>query len=350
MTPLYPDAFYMAAFMVYKPICFQAAIALFCSLVVFPQSVSTQFRDRFSLVLDPLATSMGQVEELFSDASTMPSFGTPGHDGSGHRENADGSYAFDTVVDGETKVQTWGDRSDAVRATLLGSLKGMAPLQSQQRYLDVDITYGRLSGQDLKEIFNILASVQVRASGLSFFFNALVRKIRRTHMDSAGFSVHHTVSMMSLHNEGGSRLSRPSTRTSRPTSRQTSAVEIQDFAHRDSLSAVANGHGMETPGTPGTPATSDDEASDRHERHERPSHDRGRSEGRLARRLLLMTSSRDHSRERRSSSHERRKSKDHHKVKGGSHISLLERLHKSQQPVGVYESQRYMDLERGDER
>lgn len=63
-----------------------------------------------------------------------------------------------------------------------------------------------------------------------------------------------------------------------------------------------------------------------------------------------MTSSRDHSRERRSSSHERRKSKDHHKVKGGSHISLLERLHKSQQPVGVYESQRYMDLERGDER
>lgn len=356
MTPLYPTAYYMAAFMVYKPICFQSGIALLCSLVVFPQSVSSQFRDRFSAVLDPLSKGIGQIEDLFSEASTMSSFANQASNG---HTNPDGTYTFDTAVDGEAKVQAWGDRSDEVRATLLGSLKGMAPLQAQQRYLEVDISYGRLSGPDLKEIFNILASVQVRASGLSFFFNALVRKIRRTHMDSAGFSVHHTVSMMSLQNEGNN-LSRPSTRTSRPTSRQASATNMQDFARRDSASAS---HRAETPATPGTPATpatpatSDDEVGDRHERAEKHGHDRaekhGHDRGRLARRLLHLSTghSREHSKER-SPSREGRKSKEHHRhgSKGASHVSLLDRLHKSQQPVGVYESQRYMDLERGDER
>lgn len=361
ITPLYPNAFYMAGFMVYKPICFQSAIALLCSLVVFPQSVSSQFRSRFSTVLDPLGKAMGQIEELFSDASSMATFGSPGHDGTGHHVNSDGTFSFDEPIDRETKVDTWGDRSDEIRITLLGSLKGMAPLQAQQRYLDVDITYGRLCGQDLKEIFNVLASVQVRASGLSFFFNALVRKIRRTHMDSAGFSVRHTVSMMSLHNEAN-RLSRHSTRTSRPVSRQTSTSDVMDLAAHHRQSVDAAGRQSATPGTPATPATSDDEGSDHPERHERPGrkrlghghrshehiHDRGISEGRLARRLLHL--SRDHSKDR-SSSRERGRSKEHPKHgRTNSHVSLLEKLHKSQQPVGVYESQRYMDLERGDER
>lgn len=367
MVPLYPTAFYMAPWLVFKPICFQAGISLFCSIFVFPQSVSGQFRGRFNGVLNPLLQAMGEIESLFSDASTMTTFGTPDHTPKHGRHASIVSFDDDSEMD--NKIQAWADRSDEIRQVLLKSLAGMQPLNAQQRYLDIDISYGRIPGIDLKELFNVLASVQARASGFSFFFATLVKKVRRTHLDSLGFNAQRSLSM--------AEVSRPNSRThSRAGSRVGSAISLKDMRRSSEVCPAPDESCPPTPNSavfdrgetprdgygstePGTPDDSDDEhghGSDREGRRKsRPEH---RYHESLAHRLLhSLPHSRPRSRETsphrdRSHSRERRRkrSKDLNSSIKGSALSLIDHLRKAQQPVGVYESQRYMDLESGEDR
>jgi hypothetical protein len=373
LVPLYPRADFTIPWIVYKPICFQAAVAIACSILI-PQSVSGQFRGRFVGVLAPLRDGLGEIESLFSDASSMCTFGTT-------PQRHASIVSFDEPNEIERKIHAWGDRSAEIRVVLLKSLAGMSPLNAQQRYLDVDISYGRIPGRDLRELFNVLASVQVRASGFSFFFNTIVNKVRRTHLDSKGFNAQRSLSM--------AELSRPTSRTfSRPGSRAGSAISLKNLRRssaslkdvrrtseaEDAAPTPRSIAFEETPhdtphdettdaGTPGgTPDVSDDEASDREQRETR----RGCSKPEtLAQRLFHMPRSRDpsphserersRSRERRGSRERRRKSRvkelrEHKDSLKGSALSLLDQLRKSQQPVGVYESQRYMDLESGHDR
>lgn len=313
LIPLYPNAYYMAPFLVFKPICIQAGIGLLCSALIFPQSVSHLFRRRFTGVISPLLKGMDQIEELFSDASTMSSFADEQH----HHHHA---VNFDLPSNEvEEKLAAWGDRSDNVRQTLLGSLTGMAPLQAIQRYLSVDISYGRLSGEDLDDLFESLTSMQVRASGLSFFFNAIVNKIRHTHIDSVAFSAQNAITQ--------SQSRPPSRPPSRPSSRPGS------IRNSESVDANMNRMGESTPSRPATPLPADSEDEHDHADHHES----------LARRLHLHL----HRSSKANSKHGSTSALHSHK---GSHLSLLEHLRKAQQPVGVYESQRYMDVERGDDR
>lgn len=367
IVPLYPTAFYLGPWLVYKPICFQAGVALLCSIFVFPQSVSGQFRGRFVGVLNPLVEAMSDIESLFSDASTMSTFGTPTGTPKHARHSSITSY-HDECDEVKNKVQAWGDRSAEIREVLLKSLAGMAPLNAQQRYLDVDISYGRIPGRDLREMFNVLASVQVRASGFSFFFNIIVNKVRRTHLDSKGFNAQRSLSMATL--------SRPTSRTSRtfsrPGSTRGSAMSLKEMRrssevpdHADSAPPTPrsatfdhdtprDGYGSTEPGTP-------DDSEDEHNYSDREQRGRRYREHRhqesLAHRLLHSlphslprsreTSPHSHRDSSRSRERKRKKNKD---VLKGSTLSLTDSLRKIQQPVGVFESQRYMDLEAAEDR
>ncbi|BEI80174.1 hypothetical protein CcaverHIS002_0107030 [Cutaneotrichosporon cavernicola] len=365
LVPLYPSANYLIPWIVYKPMCFQAGIALLCSLLI-PQSVSGQFRGRFVGVLDPLEDAMGKIESLFSEASSMSTFGT--------KHQPSSLSSFDERAEMDAKITAWGDRSAEIRTVLLKTLAGMQPLNAQQRYLDIDISYGRIPGRDLREIFNVLASVQVRASGFSFFFNTIVNKVRRTALDSKGYNAQSSLNLATL--------SRPGSRVfSRPGSVKGSAISLKDLRRAsasykdmrrasvaDDAPLTPRSTGFETPHdeTPDgptpmvTPDVSDDEHSERESRRESR---RTRHES-LAHRLFHLPRSRDtspHSDREHSGSGEprprgrRRKNrvlelKDHKDSLRDSALSLLDQLRKSQQPVGVYESQRYMDLESGTDR
>lgn len=347
--------------MVFKPICFQSGIALLCCIFVFPQSVSGQFRSNFGGVLNPLLQAVGDIESLFSDASTMATFGTPLETPKDGRHPS--IHSIDFGDDTENKLQEWADRSDEIRVVLLKSLAGMQPLNAQQRYLDVDISYGRIPGKDLREMFNVLASVQARASGFSFFFNTIVNQVRRTHLDSRGFNAQRSLSMATISRPN----SRPASRAvSRQVSREDSAISLKEMRRSsETPHASAPGtpqmptfdfHGDPRDGhatsEPGTPDDSESENVSDTERRGRRGHRHHES---LAHRLLhslphslplsLETSphrGRSHSRDRK----KRRKDGNNHSLKGST-LSLLEHLRKAQQPVGVYESQRYMDLESG---
>lgn len=230
----------------------QGGIATVCSVLVLPESVGHSFQGKLIGVLGPLRQAMGSIENLFS-------------------ESVDDSGI-------EHQLEDWAERSKTIRAELVASLAGVPPLRAQQRYLGVDFSHSRLSGHDLRDIFDRVAILQTRSGGMAFFFDVIVTNARHLHLDSSAFSVHEPAQ-------------------SRPSSRPPSVHDLTD-------TSVDN-----------------DVESDHDDSH--------------AKRFHLPAFL-------------HRRSGSPHGLNGhkGSHISLLDNLRKAQHPVGVYESQRYMDVER----
>lgn len=222
----------------------QGGLSVLAALIVFPESVGHQFQSHFAAIVQPLVEALTLVEGLFAEASIL-----------------DGDDAYQ-------RLDQWAERSKHIRSELLKSLAGIPPCRAQQHYLVVDFSYSRLSGADLRDIFDRLASSQSRSAGLSFFFDIIVTNARHTHIDSSIFTAREA--------------------SSRPTTRPPSPTETPEADQEES---PVEGH------------------THRHfpflRRHGSPT--------------------------------------GYHK---GSHLSLLDHLRKIQQPVGVYESQRYMDIEK----
>jgi hypothetical protein len=194
---------------------------------------------------------LGSIEQLFDHANAL------------ERTDSEAEEEFDQ----------WADKSINIRKGLLSSLAGIPPLQAKQRYLYIDFSYTCLNGHDLRDVFDLVATLQARSTGLAFFFDVLVMNAKHSHLDSSAYSVH--------------QISRqPSRSASRP-------VSIRD-----------------------TPATPDEDPTQDRSYFMRAFHKRRLSPG---------PGSRSHR---------------------GSHLSLFEYMSKAQQPVGIYETQQYMELEK----
>lgn len=263
-----PDPFYGAGLLFFLPMAVQGGLASLATLTIFPRSVSDLFRTKFSGILDPLAQGITSTEALFQQARrrALP-------------EELDDDY------DLAGRLENWAEESKAIRSQLLGSLSGVAPLRALARYLVVDFSHGRLSGHDLRRIFDQLVLVQVRSAGLGLFYDVICSNARHTHLNSAAFTAQ---------------------AASHPPSRVTSTVELSDM-QPDRLP-----RGSVDSSNPPTPGAG--EADDSHH-WQFPFFGAKRASSPM---------------------HNNRP----------SHVSLLEHLRKTQQPVGVYESQRYMDIEK----
>lgn len=240
-----------------------SGVCLLASVTIFPESVGHSFRAKFPRVLEPLSAAVQSVEELFVRQANDTPLSTDIDD------------SQDLTV--QRKLSDWADKSKAIRVQLLSSLAGLPPLRAQLRYLPVDISYSRLSSDHLRELFEDLAVLQARSSGLAFFFDILVSNARHSHLDSSVYTVR-------------------------------AAMESRPGSRPASIRNDTAGDGDTTP-----------EPTEAHERSY------------VARHLPEFLS--------------RRSSPAGFGLRG-SHTSLLEGLRKAQQPVGVYESQRYMELEK----
>lgn len=293
----FPYNFYTSGLLFFLPMAIQAGIGTLCSFLIFPESVGHSFQSKFPGILIPLASAMTSIEALFGEAEKPDN---------GQEENIDdllsvrnSEYEPKFYAD---KLDDWAERSKKIRAQLLQSLAGLPPLRAQQRYLAVDVSYSRLSGEDLRNLFDRLAIVQARSGGMAFFFDVIVTNAKHSHLDSSAWSVHQVSQ-------------------SRPGSRAASIRHEFLDERRGSVDDSFHADGTVTP-----PPEVDDHA-------ESPHHDRG-----------LYFSSRKFNISgifRRSNS-----PLGFAATQKGSHLSLLDHLRKSQQPVGVYESTRYMDIER----
>ncbi|WVR04089.1 hypothetical protein IAU60_001088 [Kwoniella sp. DSM 27419] len=294
----YPYDLYTSGLLFFLPMAVQAGLGMLATLTIFPESVGHSFQSKFPGILMPLSTAMKSVEALFQEAEhDLP---TPRRDDDllgvedPRREKA---FA--------AKLESWADRSKAIRQQLLLSLGGLPPLRAQQRYLGVDFSYSRLSGEDLRNLFDLLAVVQARSGGIAFFFDVIVTNARHTHLDSSAWTVH------------CASQSRPTSRAA--SIRNESLSEDRRVSMADDL---VHGEGSITPPTTDHADDSTDALN-----QERNSY----FSGKRLHFAFLRKSGSSHALARE------------HK---GSHVSLLDHLRKIQQPVGVYESTRYMDIER----
>ncbi|WWC87577.1 uncharacterized protein L201_002467 [Kwoniella dendrophila CBS 6074] len=292
----YPYNLYTAGLLFFLPMAIQAALGCFATLFIFPESAGHSFQSKFPGILNPLAGAMKSIETLFKEANSV----SPDQDGDLL------SAASDTKREKEfaEKLDNWAEKSKDIRQQLLQSLAGVPPLRVQQRYLNVDFSYSRLSGEDLRTLFDLLALVQARSGGMAFFFDVIVSNARHTHLDSSAWSAYKV------------SQSRP---TSRPGSMRNESI-AEDSRRASLADDAANLDGTVTPPI-------DHEDSTDNLAHERNSYFSGKK-------LHFASFMR-----RSGSNSALNRDK-------GSHISLLDHLRKIQQPVGVYESTRYMDIER----
>ncbi|KAI5115336.1 hypothetical protein M0805_008881, partial [Coniferiporia weirii] len=138
VAPLYPYPFYQTGQSILKPIAFHSAIALLCSIFVFPETVNAQFIKRFRGVFVPLSKAMRIQPEIFA-------------------------------------VSAWSDEFDpsAFINQVAAAEAALAPLAAASRLLKKDLSWGRFGSKDFSRLHELARRMAVRANGMAFYFKII---------------------------------------------------------------------------------------------------------------------------------------------------------------------------------
>ncbi|KAF5356418.1 hypothetical protein D9758_009464 [Tetrapyrgos nigripes] len=294
---LIPYPYYRLGLNILKPLGLHSVIALVCSVLLFPQTVSAQFTTRIQDVLAPLAASIDLHRKLLTLSFDDPAF-------------------VDSIKELKELVQN--------------SEKSVVPLAISGRLLRSDLIYSRFQPTDFKPLHNLVRRMAVRANGMCIYFT-LIDPTREkfpvtpaTSRPGTPTTVRSRAPSLSLSQTPPLQQS-PSDREPPPLSRiQTSVADHDDAASTLSHTTYTSPN---TPTTPTLTLPRDDR------NHHRAHHSHSRS----------------HSLHHHHHSHHHHRHHHHSLLFNAlSHISTisLPRHHRQEdQAVGVFESQRYMDLE-----
>jgi len=302
----------------------QLGLAVVCSIFIFPESVGSSFTRKLDGVLKPIESATDDLKKLFDGVRASK----------GHRLRLDRADSDPTVYGSETSslqdevkertklenLRSWAVMGGGIRTKFINSGAGLVPLKGQEPYLTKELSFSRYSGSDLQELFIPIQTVQLRSAGLSFFFDVLASAIQHSHLDSSAFSVSNS-------------------RAATPVSSRTPSMHEERRPSKHVISPLADEHAGSAPGSPfGTPDGVHD--SDEHEgpNHDHPSN-RSAQSG-LRKRLHLPF---DWHRSPGSHTFSRTLSFGD---KVASHSSLMDHLRKNQAPVGIFESMKYLEMER----
>ncbi|KAF8211930.1 hypothetical protein K438DRAFT_1805637 [Mycena galopus ATCC 62051] len=137
---LFPYPFYQTGKAIVLPIAFHSAIAILCSIVIFPSSVSAQFTTRLTIVLAPLAKSFELHQAVLAKDPYSPEFSS-------------------TV----TTIMGLVAKSEA----------SLAPLGASARLLGSDLLYSRFAPTDFIALQKVAKRMAVRANGMTRYFTVV---------------------------------------------------------------------------------------------------------------------------------------------------------------------------------
>lgn len=146
----------------------QCSIAIICSLLIFPQTVSDSFSSKLGAILHPLRKSCEEIEGFLQDVALIR---TRYHssDKAGVLDTPEQHDLFRvTTMTDEQKLETlqnWAGKGLVVRGHIIDSAAGLGPCKAQAGYLTKELCYSRYSGEDLKGIFTGIQTLQLRAGG-----------------------------------------------------------------------------------------------------------------------------------------------------------------------------------------
>lgn len=307
------------------PMSIQLGLAVVCSIFVFPESVGSSFTRKLDGVLKPIMSATDDLRNLFNDVKHSReqrmeldrSDSDPTVYGS---ENASFDDEQAKVDKKRENLKEWAKTGACIREKFINSGAGLGPLKGQEHYLGKELAFSRYSGTDIQELFVPIQNVQLRSAGLSFFFDVLSSAIQHTHLNSQAFNV----------NE-----SRPAT----PTSSRPPSFHEERRSSKHAVSPLADDHSDRETSTPlGLPPHEFTDSDDHHLTAPDLSSHRSHSYS-LRKRLHLPDWHRSpgtHSFPRSLSFTD----------KTMSHTSLMDHLRKIQAPVGIFESMKYLEMER----
>ncbi|KAJ7685439.1 hypothetical protein DFH06DRAFT_968491 [Mycena polygramma] len=122
------------------PIAFHSAVALLCSIVIFPSTISSQFTTRLALVLAPLTKSFELHQIVLEKDPYSPEFAS----------------TVATIV-----------------ASVAKSEAGLVPLAASARLLKSDLIYSRFQPTDFIALQTVAKRMAVRANGMGRYFTLL---------------------------------------------------------------------------------------------------------------------------------------------------------------------------------
>ncbi|KAL7418186.1 hypothetical protein BDY24DRAFT_437656 [Mrakia frigida] len=296
LIPLLPYSYWASGEVFYLPMASQIAVNLLLSLLIFPSSLSASYLTSVQGLLNPLHTSTSALLALFKAGA-----------------------------EGDASLEDWIALGEVITVGRLKSqTEGLGAMMAVESPLKADVSLGRVAPEDLLRLGEKGKDVLLRAGGVAFFFEIIQTALRHTHLDSQAFSVrNHTDERHSFADEDLS---------TRPNSANASPLGSPTHSQTD-LPATNTPHPLvDAEERPPPPPSSSAPASIHHSPL-RPSSSSWRKD-----RFHLLHPSK----------HGRSRSKERSSLHGagGSHLSLFDKLKKIQEPVGVFESQRYMDVER----
>jgi hypothetical protein len=300
---------------------FQLAIAIFCSIFVFPTSVSSSFTLGLNKILKPVLRSAEDMLGLFDDMVAVKEHCLAENHSSADEE----LFATERERKQET-LRGWAKTGMDIRTTVASAASALGPLKAQESYLTKEASFSRFAGKDIQELFVPAQGVQLRFGGIGIFFEIIATAIEHTHLDSAVF----TASASRPPSPSLSRAAslRPGDSRASPRKSDSHVHIAEQHGHIGSPLASQNTMTSETVAT---------EASSRRDSHH--PHSIGHV---LHKRLHLphLPLSWRHDREDHGFTHDDRNS---------SHTSVMDHLRKDPPAVGVYESMKYMALEQKEE-
>ena len=160
-APLYPFPFYTLGQSVVVPLALKAAITILLSIVFFPKSVNSQFVERLVAVLNPIADACGdQIKLLQTSPLDTPS-------SKSHTDDCtEGKEGFDF---------------DFVRNKLSAAEGGLVPMAMSSRLLTREISFGLVSGDELKALEALSRSLIAPADGWAYYYTSIRADILSAH-------------------------------------------------------------------------------------------------------------------------------------------------------------------------
>ncbi|KII83920.1 hypothetical protein PLICRDRAFT_179954 [Plicaturopsis crispa FD-325 SS-3] len=134
----FPYPYYKLGQVIIVPLAMHSAVAIICSVLVFPSTVSAQFTTRCQAVLTPLVTSLGHHRKIL-----------------------------------KTDTQDEAFNPAAILASVNASESALVPLAASARLLRTDIIYSRFAPTDFAHIHNMLRRLAVRANGMTIYFTLI---------------------------------------------------------------------------------------------------------------------------------------------------------------------------------
>jgi hypothetical protein len=152
----------------------QCGLHIVCSIFVFPQSVSSAFITHLGGVLIPLSAATDLLEDLFKIGVERHDVRLSRQQSADRIEMNTGFMSTPTFGNGEDErsaaeieedLNAWAEHGSLVRGKMLESIADLGPLKTKEHYLTKELTFGRLKGDDLVELSQLVQVLQLRSGG-----------------------------------------------------------------------------------------------------------------------------------------------------------------------------------------